>query len=193
MKQQGKFIQLNITEFETWLNKLNIARQINMLQCHHTWQPNYHNYNTVDPFQLMKNMESFQVQELGKTGVTMICQNATTFPDGNIMICRDFSIAPAGIHKNNIGALCIENIGNFDIGGDIMNDIHKQTIINLYTLLCKKFNIVPSTNTIVYHHWFDLYSGLRTNGKGITKSCPGTNCVSIMASGNTIYLHNRYI
>ena len=27
---------------------------------------------------------------------------------------------------------------------------------------------------MVYHHWFDLNTGARTNGTGTTKSCPGT-------------------
>ena len=29
-------------------------------------------------------------------------------------------------------------------------------------------------DTIVYHHWYDLDTGKRTNGTGNTKTCPGT-------------------
>jgi hypothetical protein len=41
-------------------------------------------------------------------------------------------------------------------------------------LLCREFSLTPSVATIVYHHWFDLVTGLRTDGTGTTKSCPGT-------------------
>ena len=34
----------------------------------------------------------------------------------------------------------------------------------------------------VYHHWYDLNTGVRTNGTGITKTCPGT----MFFSGNTV-------
>ncbi|MEM2990354.1 MAG: SH3 domain-containing protein, partial [Halobacteria archaeon] len=51
---------------------------------------------------------------------------------------------------------------------------HRAAIIKLNALLCKKFRLRPAADTIVYHHWFDLNSGERKNGAGVTKSCPGT-------------------
>ena len=63
-----------------------------------------------------------------------------------------------------------------------MTPVHKTLIVNLNALLCKKFNLVPNTDTIVYHHWYDLTSGERTTDNSRTKTCPGTN----FFGGNTI-------
>lgn len=41
--------------------------------------------------------------------------------------------------------------------------------------LSKKFNFHATTNKIVYHHWFDLSSGVRNEGIRNNKSCPETN------------------
>lgn len=78
--------------------------------------------------------------------------------------------------------LCIENIGNFDLGGDKMCQEQRMSILYVTALLCKVFNLKPSINTIVYYHWYDLSTGMRTNGSGETKSCPGNNWFG----GNTV-------
>lgn len=49
-----------------------------------------------------------------------------------------------------------------------------MVILFLNALLCKKFNLAVNTDTIVYHHWYDLDIGKRTNGTGKVKTCPGT-------------------
>jgi hypothetical protein len=59
---------------------------------------------------------------------------------------------------------------------------HSDAIIAVNALLCREYKLEPSTKTIVYHHWYDLNSGKRTNGKGATKSCPGT----AFFNGNTV-------
>lgn len=35
--------------------------------------------------------------------------------------------------------------------------------------------MIPNADTLIYHHWYDLTTGQRTNGTGNTKSCPGTH------------------
>jgi hypothetical protein len=61
--------------------------------------------------------------------------------------------------------------------GDVMTDAHKQTIIAITKALLKRFNLVASDQTVVYHHWYDLTIGKRImkEGTGNTKSCPGTD------------------
>jgi len=56
-----------------------------------------------------------------------------------------------------------------------MNNVHKNAIVEYTAALCMKFSINPNTNTILYHHWFNLSSGQRNNGTGGNKSCPGSN------------------
>jgi hypothetical protein len=106
----------------------------------------------------------------------------TTFPDGTVAVCRSFEKIPAGILGANTGGICIENVGNFDSGKDVITGDHRAAVIKVNALLCRKFALTPDSNTIVYHHWYDLQSGERTNGTGITKSCPGTG----FFGGNTV-------
>lgn len=178
MKKQGKFILLSLAEFDQWLKDNNYKRKVTNIQNHHTYKPGYKEFN-ANHFKLVEGMESYQIKE---RGFAQIAQNITTFPDGTIMLCREFDIAPAGIKGVNANGICIEHVGNFDIGGDTPTPEHKKTIIGVNALLCREFNLQISTNSILYHHWFDLNTGKRTNGKGTTKSCPGTNWFA----GNTV-------
>jgi SH3-like domain-containing protein len=96
-------------------------------------------------------------------------------------VCRSIDTVPAGIKGANRNGICVENVGNFD-GLDSMTPQHRDCIIQVFALLCKRFNLSPDSNSCVYHHWYDLNTGVRTNGTGITKTCPGT----MFFSGNTV-------
>lgn len=97
------------------------------------------------------------------------------FPDGEILTGRNVEFSLVCIANQDASAICIENLGNFDLGGDVMTSVQKSTIIASTAALCVKFNLMPNVNTIVYHHWFRLDNGVRNNGSGGNKSCPGTN------------------
>lgn len=171
-KEQDGFILISKEEFADWLKTQNIVREIKRIQNHHTWKPDYSNFKGDDHFKLLSSMKIYHVNT---NGWSDIAQNLTTFPDGTIAVCRPLYATPVGIKGANTGGICIEHIGNFDIGKDIMTQAHKDTIINLNAVLCEKFNLYPNTNTIVYHHWYDLKTGERKNGEGTTKTCPGEN------------------
>ena len=104
-----------------------------------------------------------------------IGQHFTTFPDGSILTGRSLEQTPACIFGFNANAICIENLGNFDLGKDTMTAAHKETIVRITAAIWKKFNIPVSSNKIVYHHWFNLATGERNNGTKNNKTCPGTN------------------
>jgi hypothetical protein len=178
MKQDGQFILFTRDEFKEWLLKTQFKRKITMIQQHHTYIPSYKNFNGKNHFELLKSMKTAHLQR----EFSDIAQNITTFNDGTIAICRPFDVAPAGIKGANSEGLCIENVGNFDIKGDKMSDEHKKTIVFLTAILCVKFKLTPNTDTIQYHHWWELDKGIRTNGTGNTKSCPGNNWYG----GNTV-------
>jgi len=114
-------------------------------------------------------------------GFSEIAQNLTTFPDGTVAVCRSIDTVPAGIKGANRKGICVENVGNFD-GLDSMTPQHRDCIIQIFALLCKRFNLSPDSNSCVYHYWYDLNTGVRTNGTGTTKTCPGT----AFFSGNTV-------
>lgn len=173
MQQQGKFILFYIDEFLRWLNDSHFNRIVQLIQNHHTYLPDYSAFRGNNHFDMLKGMEDYHVNH---NGYSQIAQNLTIFPDGMIAICRPFDTIPAGIMGANQKGLCIENIGNFDIGKDIMTDNHRNAVIKANAALCKKYDFEPSTDTIVYHHWYDLNTGqMVEEGSGCTKTCPGTN------------------
>jgi N-acetylmuramoyl-L-alanine amidase/Bacterial SH3 domain len=178
MQQQGKFMVFDLGEFSAWLNAQTVKRAIKLIQNHHTYMPSYKDFNGSNYFERLKTMEESHLQR----GFSEIAQNLTTFPDGKVAVCRAFETAPAGIKGANSHGLCIENLGDFDAGQDQMTPAHRNTILKLNALLCQKFKLTPNTDSIVYHHWFDLETGQRTNGTGTAKSCPGTG----FFGGNTV-------
>jgi hypothetical protein len=180
MKAQGKFILLEMDEFADWLNLQNISRKIKLVQQHHTYIPAYRHFKGDNYFDLCISMERAHLER----GFAQIAQNFTTFPDGKIMICRNINSIPAGIKGANKNGICIENIGNFDKGKDKMNHEQEITIVTLTKILLSAFDLIPSDQTIVYHHWYDLILGRRISreGTGNTKTCPGTD----FFKGNTV-------
>ncbi len=175
MKKEGKFILYTIGELKEWLTQTKFNRSVRLIQNHHTLIPSYKDFNGTNHFALVKSMENYHVTQ---RGFDEIAQNITTFPDGTAAICRSLEKIPAGIRGANQYGICIEHLGNFDLNIDTMRVEHADAIVKLNALLCWEFGMSPNTDTIVYHHWYDLNTGQRLNGAGVTKSCPGTNYFS---------------
>lgn len=166
-----KYEIFTLDQFELWLSAQKVSRLIKLVQNHHTWRPNYRSFSHSEALSLINGMEEAHLER----GFSTIAQQFTTFPDGTIGTGRPLDMIPAGIKGANRNGICLEHVGNFDIGGDEMTQAHQEVIIGINALLCKKFALAPSEKTIVYHHWYDLNTGERTDGSGSTKSCPGTN------------------
>jgi len=172
MKKKFGFTLLTVSEFKTWINNQNIARTLLFIQQHHTFSPNYMHFRNENHFDLQRSMKNHHVHS---NGWSDIGQHFTIFPDGKVMTGRSLERSPACIFGNNKHAICIENLGFFDQGKDNMTNAQKDSIVQVTALLCERFNIPVTIDRIVYHHWFDLNTGARTNGSGVTKSCPGTD------------------
>lgn len=170
MEQRGKFVLLDVADLTRWLAETTVHRQIRLIQNHHTFLPSYQHFNGSNHFDKLLGMEAAHLER----GFNEIAQNLTIFPDGRIAICRSLDRIPAGAKGANTGGICIENLGNFDASRDEMTAAQRDSIVQVNALLCRKFALTPSTDTIVYHHWFDLDTGARVNGNGNTKTCPGT-------------------
>ena len=176
----GKFILFDVSEFRAWLESTSFSRVIKLLQVHHTFQPDYAAFRRKnDHFALLKNMERAHILE---RGFSAIAQNLTTFPDGLVAVCRPIDSIPAGIKGANQYGICVENLGNFDANQDAMTSEHRDCILKVFAHLCRRFNLFPDSDTIQYHHWWDLNTGKRTDGTGTTKTCPGTQ----FFSGNSL-------
>lgn len=157
MKTDGKFILMNRDELKTYIKDLKVTKNFNTIQQHHTASPAYKDVKN-NHFQLMKSMENYHVSTLK---MSEIAQHFSTFPDGNIIVGRPLTKDGGGfLSPGNKDSITIENVGNFDV--DIMTEEQKESIILLNALLCKRFNITPSTDTLIYHCWVQ------------NKSCPGT-------------------
>lgn len=176
LNMQGQYILMTREEFRKWLLNNQFNRKISLIQQHHTWLPSYKNFNGSNHFQLLRGMENFHVK---KRKWKNIAQNITTFPDGKIAISRPLNIAPEGsigVRANSVG-IAIENVGNFDLGHDVMTKEQKETIVYITALLSIKFGLTPSIDSITYHHWWDMKTGERVLNKSaghMVKSCPGT-------------------
>jgi uncharacterized protein YraI len=178
MENRFGFTLLTVEEFGAWLKEEKVSRVITAIQIHHTWLPDYSNFNGKNHFEKLQGMKSSHIER----GFSDIAQNITVFPDGKLAICRTLNTIPAGIYGQNSRGICIENLGNFDTGKDQMTASHREAIVGVVAHLCHRFGLKVSTESIIYHHWFDLSTGQRTNGSGNTKSCPGT----AFFGGNTL-------
>jgi hypothetical protein len=182
MRTEDIFTLMSVEEFASHLETFRFTRPVSRIQNHHTWIPNYSHFNGHNHFERLRSMRHSHIVD---RGWSEIGQNITTFPDGSIAICRPLNTVPACIKGANTGSIGMEHLGNFDIGGDTQDPqyrTHQATIIAVNALFCRKLKLIPSTNSIVYHHWYDLNTGVRTNGTGSTKSCPGTD----FFGGNTV-------
>ncbi len=179
MQTRFGFTLMSVVEFEAWLGQRPVARTVLTLQQHHTWSPAYAQFTGANHFALQAAMKQHHVTN---NGWGDIGQHFTTFPDGTIMTGRSLEQTPACIKGQNANAVCVEHVGNFDAGRDLMSVEHRTSIVATTAAICRRFAIPVNADRIVYHHWFHLDTGARTNGSGNTKTCPGT----AFFGGNTV-------
>lgn len=172
MRIEQGFTIMTPDEFRFWLGEQEVWRTVHRLLIHHTWSPNYSNFNGSNHAALQKGMQRFHTVDRGWDDIG---QHFSIFPDGLIVTGRSLEKDPACTRGANAGAICFENVGNFDLGGDEMTPAQARAILECSAWVCERFSIPVDSDHVVYHHWFDLNTGLRTDGKGTTKSCPGTN------------------
>ncbi|MBX2893370.1 MAG: SH3 domain-containing protein [Saprospiraceae bacterium] len=172
MVTRNGFTLMTIDEFEQWMAARQVTRTVLTLQQHHTFSPSYANFTGSNHFSLLVGMKNYHVNY---NGWADIGQHFTTFPDGMIATGRSLELSPACIKGRNANAICVENVGYFDAGKDNMTAAHRDVIVRSAAAIVKRFGLPVNTDRIVYHHWFDLNTGARTNGNsGSVKSCPGT-------------------
>lgn len=158
--------------FGEWLASQSVSRKITRIQLHHTYQPDYAAWNkTPDALYWQNSMRSYHVNT---NGWADIAQQFTICPNGDIVTGRSLNSAPAGIYGANTGAICIENLGNFDRDGDNMTTAQKEAIVTVVGELLKRFNL--GTDAVTYHAWWTVDGGSLGDyvaGRS-AKTCPGT-------------------
>lgn len=172
MQTKYGFTLMTIDEFESWIKTVKVTRTIKYLQVHHTYSPAYAQFNGSNHFSLQQSMKNYHVNNCGYVDIG---QTFTTFPDGTIMTGRSINSTPAAMVGFNTNGIGVENVGNFDKGGDTMTQAQKDTIVRAYAAMCKRFNLSPESN-IVYHGWATAggtYLGTYIASRS-AKTCPGT-------------------
>ena len=190
LTMQGQYILMTRDEFKNWLLNNRFNRKVSLIQQHHTWLPSYKQFKGNNHFQMLNSMENHHRKTMGWGN---IAQNLTIFPDGKVAVSRPFNTAPEGSigPKANVEGIAIENVGNFDLGNDVMTVEQKESIVYVTALLCIKFGLTPSIDSITYHHWWHYKTKERVldNAKNYeVKSCPGTG----FFGGNTTISANKY-
>lgn len=149
---------MNREELKGYLEGLKGSKKFTNIQQHNTASPSYKDVKN-NHIALMQSMENYHVKN---KGMSEIAQHFSTFPDGLICVGRPLTKDGGGfLGTQNKDSITIENVGNFDV--EVMTDEQKQSIVLLNALLCKKFGIIPSTQTLPYHCWVK------------NTSCPGKN------------------
>ena len=173
MQTKYGFTLMTVPEFEKWIKTVSVSRSITLLQVHHTWSPSFAQFNGSNHFTLQQNMKNYHVNSAGYAD---IAQNFTVFPDGTIMTGRSLNLNPAGVYGANTNGICVEHLGNFDKGGDVMPAVMKNAIVRIYAAMANRFKINPETG-IRYHGWYTAsgtYLGTYNSSRSC-KTCPGTN------------------
>ncbi len=166
-------------EFRPWLHEQVLERAISYLLIHHTWSPSYKDFNGANHGALQQGMKRYHTVDRGWDDIG---QHFSIFPDGTIMTGRPLELIPACTRGANVGSICFENVGNFDVDGDVMTPQQAKAIVECSAWVCERFAIPVDRDHVLYHHWFDLNTARRTDGTGTTKSCPGTG----FFGGNTV-------
>lgn len=177
---------MNLAEFKNYIDSLILIRKIKRIQLHHTYSPSYKHFNGSNHMKLQENMKNYHINT---NGWNDIGQHLTIFPDGMIVTGRNLNSTPAGIYGANTGAICIECLGNFDKGGDVMTESQKASIIAVVKILLDKFGL-DAYEGVTYHAWWS--SDGREIGDYVksqsSKTCPGTNFFG--GNGLTAYRNN---
>ena len=167
------FKQLTFEQLKEYIEGLELTRPINSVHIHHTWRPRHSDYNGNNGIELQEAMKRYHV-ETNKWAD--IGQHFTLLPDGDFVTGRHLNLTPASIRGHNTGAICLEMVGNFDIGQDSFEGVQEENAYCFTGLCMKLFDIGPSD--IIFHR-----------EKDPTITCPGTsiNQQSFIINSNLRY------
>ena len=186
IETMANYKSFKIDEFKKYMESLAVTRKISRIQLHHTYSPSYTHFKGDNHISLQNGMRNYHVHN---NGWSDIAQQFTIFPDGVIMTGRDMNVSPAGIKGANSNGICIECLGNFDKGGDVMTEAQKNAIVGVVKVLLDRFGLNAYDN-VTYHAWWT--SGGREIGDYVkgesAKTCPGTNFFG--GNGFTAYTKN---
>ena len=181
----ARFKEMTLADFKKYIETLKVSRNIKRIQLHHTYSPSYKNFNGKNHQSLQEGIRNYHINS---NGWNDIGQHYTIFPDGKILTGRDMNKTPAGIYGANTGGICIECLGNFDAGGDVMTNEQKESVVGVVRMLLDKFGLTAEDG-VTYHCWWSADGrelGDYVKGHSV-KSCPSVN----FFGGNTLTAYHN--
>lgn len=132
------FQQFTTKELIQYIRQFKFTRKLKQWHIHHTWKPNYSNFTGNNHQKLQQGMKDYHTKT---NGWQDIAQHFTLFPDGVWLLGRDLNLNPASITGWNTGAICVEMIGNFDVGYDKMTETQKTAILEMSSFMTKEMGL----------------------------------------------------
>lgn len=158
---------LSLSQFQEFLVRVPLTRQIDSVHLHHTWRPAQRDWRGAATIAAMRRFH------MENRGFSDIAQHITIDPAGGIWIGRDFNRAPASSYgidpvtqrrangNAQRGPIMIELVGNFDAGKDQLLTPQRTSAVAVIASILK---LAQRDQThVVTHHQMDP-----------GKSCPGT-------------------
>lgn len=152
------FQRLSVDQFAVVLRAFDFRRRITGVHLHHTWRPSHAQWRGHDS---MVAMWRFHTQD---RGFSDIAQHLTIDPEGQVWTGRNWNAAPASAVGHNgtsvAGPFMFETVGDFDLGHDQLRGAQRQAVLEVITLVQRRFGLAPET--LMFHN------------QVADKSCPGT-------------------
>lgn len=152
------FQRLTVRQFADVLQAFRFTRKVTAVHMHHTWRPDHAMWRGEAS---VIGMWRAHTQE---RGFSDIAQHLTIDPEGGLWTGRGWNQAPASAVGHNGNALAgpfmVEIVGNFDAGGDPFAGAQRQAVLDVVTLVNRRFGL--DAETLLFHNQVSA------------KTCPGT-------------------
>jgi N-acetylmuramoyl-L-alanine amidase len=153
------FRKVTLDQFAALLRDFPFTRRINEVHMHHTWRPNWAQYQGHETI-----VGIWRFHTGPENRWRDIAQHLTIAPDGSLWLGRNWNLPPASASGYNgtaaAGPFMFEMIGDFDRGKDPFDGPQKQATLQVIALVQGRFDLPASA--------------LRFHNQMSHKTCPGT-------------------
>ncbi len=139
MMKLVQFRRFTASQLINYIKQFAFSRVVNQWHVHHTWLPDYSQFNGSNHDVLQEGMKEYHMQN---NGWSDIGQHLTLFPDGVFLLGRDLNKTPASVLGWNTGALACEMVGNFDVGHDLMTEAQKLAMYEVSEFLVEQMHLI---------------------------------------------------
>jgi hypothetical protein len=170
-KNHPDYQVMTLVEFKALVTNSRFSRTVRTIINEHSAPFTYAHFDPKFKKQLLLDMDMRDRQ----FGYSSICYHVVVFPDGDIGYCRPIDDIPGGFVKDNSRDIIVCAIGDFNDDGDVMTADQQKAVVDVNAILCRKFSLKPSAQTITLACWYNLVTGELDGGGDPMhhKSSPG--------------------